>query len=714
MTLFLPALVFVTAAAAAAPPSEWVHRGADGKLVYKTTPAGDRILDFSHAGYMGGGVAIPEVPVKRTVKPSGGDDDAAVIQAALDEVAALPLRGGLRGAVLLAPGEYRCPRPLSLRASGVVLRGSGSAPGKRRSTLALTGKPHVAITVRAEREEETPPPAATSAITDPYVPSGTASFSVADARGFAAGDTVVVTHPVTAAWVKLMQMDDMTRNGRGQTWIRPGSTLTTERRIKAIAGNRITLDVPLADALDARYLSPPGATVARVRPPARVTQVGIEHLHVQSPLQEISHSQPHFSALRLQGEDCWARDLIIDETMNSVAVGGRRITLQEVAVNRQARHQGASKPAEFAPNGSQILLDRCAVSADNVWFVATGGGHAGPMVVLNSTFRGNARAESHQRWSTGILYDSCRAPDGGIELRNRGAMGSGHGWSMGWGVIWNSEAKDYIVQNPPGALNWLIGSIGESKRSARPFGSGPLLPEATLDSPGKHVAPASLYLAQLAERLGPQALRNIGYASSWTGAPLPARPHAAADAPGPLGTNLALDRPVTTSNVRGGERRFAGWQALDDDDGTYWATDDAVTEARLELDTEGALDIDAVDLGEAAGLTGRVRGYRVEGFVDSAWKLLAEGTALGERKVHHFPRVTVWKVRLVLRADRGPAIRKLGLYLTHPTAARGPAGPTGSGRGSPCGSTRADGGVAGPLHRRGRVPPGPRRCDAAR
>ena len=113
-----------------------------------------------------------------------------------------------------------------------------------------------------------------------------------------------------------------------------------------------------------------------------------------------------------------------------------------------------------------------------------------------------------------MLYDNCRAPDGGIELRNRGSMGSGHGWSMGWGVVWNCEAKDYIVQNPPGAINWMIGSIGESKLAPRPFGSGPMLPEAVKDSHGTPVAPESLYLAQLAERLGPRALRNLGYAST--------------------------------------------------------------------------------------------------------------------------------------------------------------------------------------------------------
>src|SRR5262245_53537184 len=85
--------------------SQWVYPGPDGKLVYKTMPKGDKIMDYSHAGYMGGGVALPTVAVKNTVEPSGGDDTAK-LQAAIDAVATMPLQNGFRGAVLLAPGVY--------------------------------------------------------------------------------------------------------------------------------------------------------------------------------------------------------------------------------------------------------------------------------------------------------------------------------------------------------------------------------------------------------------------------------------------------------------------------------------------------------------------------------------------------------------------------------------------------------------------------------
>ena len=512
------ALLIAAHASAADPPtiSQWVHPGPDGKLLYKTTSAGHRIMDFSYAGYMGGGVALPTVTVKQTVHPTG-DDDTKIIQAAIDQVAQLPLENGFRGAVLLGPGVFTCADTITIPASGIVLRGSGSA-GVNASTIKMTGKPHLAIAVRGPgsgggrtQQGGNDRDATQTSIADAYVPSGALSFTVADANGLAVGDTIAIRRPVTAAWVKFMQMDDLTRDGKPQTWIKTGSTTNAERTIAAIAGNKITLDVPLSDSFDAKYLSPPGTIVAKIAPPARLSQVGIESLHIQSPPQEISHTQPHFTALRLSGEDCWARDLIIDETMNSVAVSGRRITLTNVAVNRKAKHQGSSKPAEFAPNGGQVLLDRCTVNADNVWFVATGAGVSGPVVVLNCTFTGAGRAESHQRWSTGMLYDNCQADGGGLEFRNRGAMGSGHGWSMGWGVMWNCRAKDYVVQNPPGAMNWLIGCTGHNTPMPRPFGKEPMLPSGIEDASQTPVAPQSLYLAQLLERLGPAALKNIGY-----------------------------------------------------------------------------------------------------------------------------------------------------------------------------------------------------------
>jgi hypothetical protein len=316
-----------------------------------------------------------------------------------------------------------------------------------------------------------------------------------------------------------------------------------------------------------------------------------------------------------------------------------------------------------------VLLDRCSVTGENVWHVATGGGHAGPIVVLNSTFRGNGKSESHQRWSTGLLYDNCRAIGGGFEMRNRGSMGSGHGWSMGWGVMWNCVGRDFLAQNPPGAQNWMIGCVGARKTAPRPFGSGPALPEGTVDAHGTPVAPSSLYLAQLEQRLGRQALKNIGYDSAEIAPPANDDQQRAALQPAAAAAaartrDLAIDRPVTTNNVRGDNRKFAGWQALDGDDTTYWTIDDNALPARLEFDTEGAVDANVIEIAEAAGFEHRVQAYKLEGQVNSQWKLLAEGTQIGNGRRHAFAKVTLWKVRLTIaRASAPPAIRTLSLYL---------------------------------------------------
>ena len=71
-------------------------------------------IDFSSAGYGGGGVALPQVAAKFFVAPSGGDD-TRLIQAALDAVGKLPKDAqGFRGAVLLRGGTFRVAGQLRL------------------------------------------------------------------------------------------------------------------------------------------------------------------------------------------------------------------------------------------------------------------------------------------------------------------------------------------------------------------------------------------------------------------------------------------------------------------------------------------------------------------------------------------------------------------------------------------------------------------------
>src|SRR5215217_209553 len=157
--LFLFAMLFSclimhaqTSVSAKQVQSQWVFLNAGNKLSYKTLEKGDRIMDFSYAGYMGGGVRIPEnIPVRISLSPIAGDNTDA-IQKAIDEVSKMELVNGFRGAIELKVGTYDCDRTLNITASGIVLRGSG--PGVGGSIINMTGKPHNCISVRGNLATE--------------------------------------------------------------------------------------------------------------------------------------------------------------------------------------------------------------------------------------------------------------------------------------------------------------------------------------------------------------------------------------------------------------------------------------------------------------------------------------------------------------------------------------------------------------------------------
>lgn len=501
------ALAGVLEIKAAEPASRWVHFGASGKLVYGTTERGDRIMDFSYAGYMGGGVKLPDVAVKITVAPSGRDDTDAV-QDAIHSVEKKELVDGFRGAVLLKPGNYNCQAALRIAASGVVVRGSGS--GANGTTITLSGRPHACFSIKGSREEERIGGA--TRITDAYVSSGVNIFRVVDASGFKVGDSVQIIRPVTPEWVHFMGMDAMVRDGRKETWI-SGETVM-HRSIREISGNQITLDMALTDSFDEKFISPPGGSMVKCAASGGISQVGIENLRIVSPPQHITITTPQYRAITMSGvTDGWVRDVAAVDTIGSMSISGesKRITIEAVDIQHTVATVGAAKPADFSINGMQILFNRCTGKGNDLFYFVTDARVTGPNVLLNCTFHGNGHLQPHARWATGLLVDGCRVPESGIDLMNRGEMGSGHGWTIGWSVAWNCEAKTFEIEQPPGAVNWAIGCRGKPITGAMPFNKEPLLPEGTYDSLGTPVTPESLYLAQLRERLGAQAVKNIGY-----------------------------------------------------------------------------------------------------------------------------------------------------------------------------------------------------------
>jgi hypothetical protein len=511
--------------------SEWVYFDSRHHLQYKADEHGNRIMDFSYAGYGGGGVSLPDISVAATLSAAPGDNTTQ-IQDAIDKVSRRPLDAkGFRGAVLLKPGTYDVGGTLRITASGVVLRGSGSEDGG--TILRMTGSPHRLLRMEgriASAEQKAAddggrfrkglPPGSTptwqtegnaATITDAYVPAGADSFQVSNAAGFHTGDSVLIRRPVTQQWIHLMAMDTLVRDGKAQTWIAPGAYIQTDRTIRQIKSNRITLDVPLTEPLDAEYLKPEGATMIRYTFPARISQVGVEHLRVVAPSRDAPISETQYTLLLIAGViDGWARDVAVEETTNAIGVEAtaKRITLDSIRVLHKTAHSGGAAPADFSISGTQVFVNRCSVSGDGTWPLVTQARVTGPIAVLNfvTDERGVA---PHQRWATGLLVDSSTFSNSthdrpGIAFSNRGTAGSGHGWDVGWAVAWNVTTPYLLVQRPPGAMNWCVGCTGQP---VPPTGGA----SGTFDAAGTQVTPSSLYLEQLRERLGDAALANIGY-----------------------------------------------------------------------------------------------------------------------------------------------------------------------------------------------------------
>lgn len=126
--------------------------------------------------------------------------------------------------------------------------------------------------------------------------------------------------------------------------------------------------------------------------------------------------------------------------------------------------------------------------------------------------------------------------------------------------------------------------------------------------------------------------------------------------------NLAKGKQATTTSVRGA-RSFVAKKAVDGNPATYWATEEGVTSASLEVDLGKDVTFNRASYQEMVSLGQRVERYSLEAWHQGAWKEVAAGTTIGYKKIDRFGDVTASKVRLVLHEARGAtAIRSIGLY----------------------------------------------------
>jgi hypothetical protein len=487
---------------AADAPTATVRADQDGRLSYTADPAGNRVIDFSTAGYAGGNESIPFVPVRVVVEPDG-QHDRERIQAALDLVADLP-RGpdGFRGAVLLKPGRWLIDTSLHLNASGVVLRGSGD--GENGTILAATGTSRRTLIEVGGTGGRSEDQSSRHAVTDTYVPVGAIKLTLDSTVGLAVGDSIIVQRPCTAGWVASLDMDKFP-GWRADTRLhwKPGSRdILWDRVITALDGNRITLDAPITTALDQAH---GGGSVWRYDFPGRLDHVGVENLRCVSEHRPAIMDEEHaWGAIALDKvENAWVRQVTARHFAGyvvNVQADALRVTIEDCAAQAPVSELAGLRRRVFSIGGQLTLVQRCT-SDQGLRDFTTGFVAAGPNVFLQCrATRALDYSGPVESWASGILYDSVIIRGNALRLINRGVDEGGSGWAAANSILWNCEATDIQVQSPPGAFNRAYGCRGDVTDDWLPSGAG----ESALRDIGRGgpIKPASLYLAQLAARKG--------------------------------------------------------------------------------------------------------------------------------------------------------------------------------------------------------------------
>ena len=497
-----------------------VHLGPTGRLVY--TPHANSgetnrvnvIPDFSHSGYRGGGVKLPEVPVQAVIEPREGPDRKR-IQAAIDAVSELPLdENGFRGAVLIKAGTYDISEEggngLSIRVSGVVVRGEGQGLGGTHLQATMS-KRHSSIYVSPPKGSEPEiSESNTRRITDDHVGTGARSFTVVDPRGFAVGDQIRVYFTPNETWLEEIRANDYLRPSSTQ-WTTERYTIPFERKITGIAGNRITIDSPLVHPLQTRY---GGGEIRKLTltKGQRILNVGIENLSVSCPEDGGDKNRINDAIVFNHVANGWISGVTVRHQYNAAVRlnHSRYITVQDCASVKPVgpKRGGYRYTYYIGVDSNHVLVQRCYAFDGRHDFV-TYAYSPGPNVFLDCHSVKGGTQGPHQRWSSGILFDNIVLENSRLAIaEHRGASGSGHGWTGVGSVGWNITG-DITCDTPKGFQNYVFGFIGNERPSGYVNNTRDGVYRGYFAGMGTHLQPRSLYLQQLEDRLGRQAVLNV-------------------------------------------------------------------------------------------------------------------------------------------------------------------------------------------------------------
>ena len=133
-------------------------------------------------------------------------------------------------------------------------------------------------------------------------------------------------------------------------------------------------------------------------------------------------------------------------------------------------------------------------------------------------------------------------------------------------------------------------------------------------------------------------------------------------------TNLAKANgtTITASNVRGNDIDFKPGNAVDDDDATYWTTDDGTKSGSLTIKWDSAKRFDVVSIEEAIQNGQHINSYEVEYKENdnASWQTMERGVTVGSKRLIRTSPISATQVRITVGTSTGkvPQLSEVGVY----------------------------------------------------
>lgn len=127
--------------------------------------------------------------------------------------------------------------------------------------------------------------------------------------------------------------------------------------------------------------------------------------------------------------------------------------------------------------------------------------------------------------------------------------------------------------------------------------------------------------------------------------------------------NIAQDAKITADSYRGKSKQYSPDNMIDNDNNSYWATDDNVINSSFEVTFENPEEISYILLQEYIQLGQRIKSFNIEVWENDNWKEVASATTIGYKRILKLDPVTTKKIRININDSKAcPTISNVQLY----------------------------------------------------